>query len=202
MLELLKYSEGNLYPNHNFDPITLALIGTAATAATGTTAAAAATAGLIGAGGVVTAGGIASGLGLVASGLGGLVAIQQGNVASNAAKANARIADNNAETTRQQTAVAVDKQDRERRLRTGSAIAGAGASGVGVQSFGDVLSSSAAQEELDLLTLKSEGLLKENDFLTDASLSRSKAKNAKTQGKLKAASSVLGGTSNFMSKAA
>jgi len=138
---------------------------------------------------------------LVAStALGGMSAIQEGKAQAQAARTNAEIAEQNAETTKQQTAAAVDKQDRERRLRMGSARAGAGASGVGAESFGDILQSSAAAEELDLLTLKTEGILKEQDFINEAGIQRTKAKTAKQQGRLKAASSILSGTSTYLDK--
>jgi len=125
-------------------------------------------------------------------------AIQQGQAAKAEADYNAQIAEQNAAITRQQTEAAVDKQDRERRLRAGAARAGAGASGIGIESFGDVLSSSAMQEELDLLTLKSDGLLQERNFKNEATLSRTRGKNAQKQGYMKAASAVLGGASGMM----
>jgi len=192
-----------------FDPISLALVGS--TLATST--AGASVVGLLGAGGVLGAGtgigatigaglaslgSIAGIAGLAATGLGGIAGMQESRARANAAKTNARIAEQNAETSRQQTAAAMDTQDRERRLRLGSSMARGGASGVGVESFGDIMQSSAAQEELDLLTLKTEGQLKENDFLNQASIKKAESKNIKKQGKLKTASSILSGGSTFL----
>lgn len=125
-------------------------------------------------------------------------AIQQGQAAKAEADYNARISEQNAEISRQQTKAQLDTQDRERRLRAGSAIAAAGASGTGIESFGDVLSSSAMQEELDLLTLKSEGLLRERDYTNQASLLKAKGKNAQRQGYMQAASAILGGGTKLM----
>lgn len=203
-LSFLKYSGEHQYEGFCFDPVTIALFGTAAAqgalasgAALATTAGLGATAGLIGAGGAVTLGGLATAGMALATGLGGLASFRSSQAEEQAAKANARIAEQNAETTRQQNDVALERQDRESRLRKGSAIAAAGASGTGISSFGDILQSSAAQEELDLLTLKSEGILRENDFVNDASLSKSKAKSAKQQGQLGAASSILGMGGSF-----
>lgn len=125
-------------------------------------------------------------------------AIQQGQAAKAEADYNATIAEQNAAITRQQTQAQLDTQDRERRLRAGAAMAAAGASGTGIESYGDILQSSAMQEELDLLTLKSEGLLRERDFTNQASVLKAQGKNAERSGYMQAASAVLGGATKMM----
>lgn len=89
---------------------------------------------------------------------------------ANAARYNAEVSRQNAEIVRGQTEAQLDKADREKRLRQGAARAAGGASGAGTESFGDILFSSAMQEELDLLTIQSDGLLRENSFLQSAGL--------------------------------
>jgi hypothetical protein len=122
--------------------------------------------------------------------------IQQGRAAKQAADYNATIARQNAETTKQQTQAALDKQDRERRLRLGANIAASGASGVGMESFGDIMASSAMQEELDMLTIESEGLLRSRDFEAQANMYDVQGRNAMSQAIIGAGSSVLGGVSD------
>lgn len=121
---------------------------------------------------------------------------------------NQRIAEQNAQITGQQTQAQLDLQDRERRLRAGSARAAGGASGVGLESFGDILQSSAAQEELDLLTIKSEGLLRQRDYLNQSNLLGMSADAATNQisltkkaGKASKAAAILGSFSKGLNMA-
>lgn len=134
---------------------------------------------------------------IVATGFQALSSIQQGQAAKAEADYNATIARQNAETTRQQTIAAKETQDRERRIRRGTAIAGAGASGAGIESFGDILSSSAQQEALDLLTLESEGLLRARDYEAQASLYKTQGQNAMNSAIIGAGSQILGGASKL-----
>ena len=124
--------------------------------------------------------------------------VQEGRAAKQSADYNAAIARQNAETTKQQTQAALDKQDRERRLRLGANIAASGASGVGMESFGDIMASSAMQEELDMLTLESEGLLKARDYEASANLYKAEGSNAMSSAIIGAGSSVLGGVNKYM----
>lgn len=143
-----------------------------------------------GAGGLGTLGTVLS---IGSSVLGAIGALKQGQAESQAAKYNERVSLRNAEIAKQQTQAEVDKQDRERRLRVGTSIANAGASGLGIGSFSDVLQSNAMQEELDLMTLKSEGLLRETNYREDAALSNMRSKSAKTAGLFGAGTKLLGG---------
>lgn len=132
-------------------------------------------------------------------------AAQQQQLQAQAAAAdyNKRIAEQNAEIVSQQTQAELEKQDRERRLRAGMSRASAGASGIGAESFGDILQSSAAQEELDLLTIQSEGLLRQREFEQQAGLlgmeaqsSRGQAKMVKSAAKTSKAASLISGISS------
>lgn len=107
--------------------------------------------------------------------------IRQQQAAADAAEYNQKIAQQNAELVGQQTQAALEKQDRERRLRMGAARAASGASGIGLENFGDILQSSAAQEELDLLTIQSEGALRQREFTTQSDLLGAQAAGARSQ---------------------
>jgi hypothetical protein len=176
------------------DPISAALVGTAAASAAGGAAATAATAGLIGAGGAITAGGALTALGGLASIVGTL---SSANAAQGQADYQSKVAQQNANTVAQQTAANAEAQDRQNRLRRGANIAAAGASGVGTDSFGDILQNNAALEQLDMLTIQSEGLLQQRNFESEASLATARGKSARTSGYIGAASSILGGASNL-----
>lgn len=123
--------------------------------------------------------------------------IQEGQAAKATADYNAEMATRNAKITEQQTTAAMETQDRERRIRRGQAIAGAGASGTGIESFGDILSSSAQQESMDLLTLQSEGLLRKRDFEAEASLQKTAGQNAMNSAILGAGSQLFAGGSKI-----
>lgn len=116
---------------------------------------------------------------------------------------NANVARENANIVEGQTKAELDKADRERRIRMGAARAAGGASGVGIDSFGDILQSSAAQEELDLLTIKSEGLLKKRSFEQTAGLNEASSQNrlnqiplVKSAGRSRSGSAILSGISS------
>ena len=113
-----------------------------------------------------------------------------------AAAFNQRVAEQNAEIVRQQTDANIERQDRERRLRAGQARAQMGASGISGGSFLDILQSSAAQEELDLLTLENEGFLRQRDFSTQADLLGAQAENARGQARQSVAAGIMGGVSS------
>ena len=119
---------------------------------------------------------------------------------------NANVARENAKIVEGQTASALEKADRERRVRLGKNVASAGASGSGFGSFGDILQSSNAQEELNLLTIKSDGLLRQRSYLQNAALDDASSLNTRNQipGVKKAASSksasgIIGGISSGIS---
>ena len=136
---------------------------------------------------------------IASTGLQAISAIKEGQAASAEAKYTSQVADRNAQISQQQTEQALETQDRERRLRRGAAMASAGASGVGIESFGDILSSSAAQEEMDLLNIKNEGLLQQQNFQSESAFAKAKGKQAKSNSYLKAGAAILGGASSLYS---
>lgn len=193
------------------DPVTL--FGAAALGPTISGAAVAGgTAGLFGTAGAFSLGTTLSTLGTALGAAGALSSIGSSGQESAAREAqleadaqadefNARIARENAALVGKQTAAQLEQADRDRRLRVGANIASGGASGIG-QSF-DILQSSAAQEELNLLNIQSEGLLKQRSFQQSASLDTASAKNKRNQkplvrsaGKAKSATAVLSGLSS------
>jgi len=134
--------------------------------------------------------------------------IRQANAQASAQRYNAglkqrevAIAEANADLTRQQT------NENERRHRTlarkklGSLRANLGASGVTIDGSAlDVLEESAANAELDALTIRHEGKLKElsqrNQGLTsraDSELLKSSASSTETSGYMSAAGTLLSG---------
>ena len=135
---------------------------------------------------------------------------QQAQLAAQASanEFNAKVARENAAIVEGQTQANLSKADRERRLRLGANIAAGGASGVGMDSAMDILQSNSAQEELNLLTLKSEGLLKQRSYLQNAGLDEASAANTRNQiplvksaGKAKSAAGVLSGISGGIQSA-
>lgn len=152
---------------------------------------------------MLTIGGAVSGL--VGGVVSGNAAQAQAEAQANQLKAqadadrfNRQIALQNIEIVKGQTQAEFDKADRERRLRLGANIA-AGAST-------DVLSSNATQEALNLLTIRSEGLLREREFQTQANLLESSARSADSQvssviaaGKASKSAAILGGVSSAFS---
>lgn len=139
-------------------------------------------AGMISVGTAVTASSVIGTLGAIGTGLS--LASTVGSLFSNqsktgseidAANANATIARQNAATTVSQTEASVQQQQRDAVIRRGQSIAAASGSGLGIGSKADILSDNAAQEELDILTLKHTGQLKQNSYLQDAALSDASA---------------------------
>ena len=177
-------------------------LGSAATAATATAAATAATAGLFGVGGAFALGATLSTLGTafaafsVITGAGA----QAGAADFNAAQAerDRALTIQQTETLKQQNEAALTQADRERRLRLGANIAKGGARGLGQPL--DILRDNAAQEELNILTIKQQGALQQRagviqaqGFGTQAELERAKAETARTQGRLGVGATVLSG---------
>lgn len=123
--------------------------------------------------------------------------IQKGNADAATHKYNQRINEQNAEIARQKTVADVEKADRDRKIRVGANIARAGASGTGLVSYSDYLTGNAAQEELEILTLKHAGRLEELGFRNSANLDKMAAKNAKSTGMTKAGTALLKGYASF-----
>lgn len=105
--------------------------------------------------------------------------MQQQQSIAQANEYNARIAEQNAAIVASNTAAETAKADRERRLRAGANIAAAG--GSGSQSFLDIAMDNAAQEELNILTIKQQGLLKERSYQQQSNLDMMEARGARAQ---------------------
>jgi len=186
------------------------LLGVAAVGATGTAAATAATAGLFGIGGSFALGTALTTVATIGSVVAGVAGISQGARAKeeaaefNEAQAqrDAKLTRQQTETTKQQSEVDLAQADRDRRLRLGANIASGGARGVGQPL--DILRDNAGQEELDILTLESQGLLQAREgeirargFETEADLEAGRAATARTQGRLGVGAELLSGSARL-----
>lgn len=136
-------------------------------------------------------GGIVTGLGGI---LGGVGAIRGGAAEANAANYNAQVAEQNATLARQQAAEEERKSRVQSKKELGAARANYGASGITLEGSPlDSLEESAAAAELDALQIRHSGEVKARAFEGQANLERYRGKNAKTQGYLGGAASLLQG---------
>lgn len=115
-------------------------------------------------------------------------AIQQGKAASDAANFNAQVANNNAIASRASAAESAKRQGRLGRKHMATVRLN--------DVSGDVIADEATEVELSIQDVLHQGELAALGFSTSASLSRAKAKNAKTAGYIGAASTLLAGTAN------
>lgn len=140
---------------------------------------------LVAAGSIVSAGG----------------SLHEGNAAAAAAEHNAHAARMNAAAS----VNAANEQERRFRISTrkqiGEARANYGASGVQLEGSPlDALEESASNAELDALTIRHSGQQKAWGYNADADLYEFQAHNARVQGTLNAASSLLSGGSKIAGK--
>jgi len=119
-------------------------------------------------------------------------AIRQGNANAGVANYNATIADQNAQLMDQQGAEAERRSLVNSRKIIGMGEADAGASGITGGTFQAILRNSAAQGELNALTIKNNADIKATAFRNEAGLDRYRAGNATTTGNINAATSLLG----------
>ena len=126
--------------------------------------------------------------------------LSQAQSASNAAKYNAKVAENNAISARQQGAAAEEAQRRRAEKQIGSMQAAYSASGVSMEGSPlDIMAESAGLAELDAQNIKYNYKLKELGYQNTADLERSSASNYQTQGMFSAASSLMKGVGSAMS---
>lgn len=118
----------------------------------------------------------------------------EAKAAAGAANYNAQISEQNAAIAKKQTEQDVKDRQRAAYLSRSENINNSG--NVAGNAL-DILSDNAAQSELDILNTKYQGLLTQNSYLNSAALDRSNATNAKTMGKVGAASALLGGVSDL-----
>lgn len=120
--------------------------------------------------------------------------IKQGEAAAQAADEEARIQSENAKLARDQAAHEERQQRIINRKQLGSMRAAYGASGVSLEGSPlDILEESAAAMEMDAQNIKYAGELKARGFYQEASMARTRGKNAREASYLGAASSLLSG---------
>jgi hypothetical protein len=131
-------------------------------------------------------------------GSGALGAWHEGEAGASAAEFNASMADRNAALTKQQSA------EEERRARVlgrkqlGSIRSTVGASGISMEGSAlDVLEESAANAELDALTIRHSGQMRSQNYEAEGRLERAKARNSRTAGYLGAATASIMGASKL-----
>lgn len=144
-----------------------------------------------------TVGSIGSFIGTIGTGLSALGTLKQANAQASASEYNAKVAERNAEIAQQQGKAEEDAAKRENRLRLGSNIAQASASGRGMAAFSDVLQDNAAQEELDILTIRQNTALRKAGLLSTATLDRASASSARSAGYMGAGTKILTSFSGF-----
>lgn len=131
---------------------------------------------------------------MAAESLGAIGAINEGKSAKIAGDYNARVAEQNAVYSRQQ---AVEEERRSRvvsRKFLGDMRASYGASGITLEGSAlDVLGESAANAELDALTIRSGGEAKYASYQNEAGNERLAGRNALKSSRLKAAGYLIQG---------
>lgn len=127
--------------------------------------------------------------------------MQAARANANAANYNAAVSSNNAVAARDQA----DADARRQRILGDKALGGiraaTGASGVTMEGSPlDVLGESAANAELDVLSIKYKGELRARGNESDATLDTARASNVRTTGYLASAGVLLEGGSKIMEK--
>lgn len=141
---------------------------------------------------------VGAGIGAAGSALGAVGSLNQANSNANIAIYNSENAINNANTTTEQGAEAARRSLVNSRKTMGQETAAYGASGVtGNGSAAWVLRNSAAQGELNALTITNAAAIKAQAFTNEANLDIYRAGNDKTSGYIGAASSLLKGASSL-----
>lgn len=139
--------------------------------------------------------------------------ISESKAASNAAKANAQIAENNRILSERQSKDAIERgraeeTDFRRQLAgmKGTQRAAFGASGVSLSSGSptDILTDTAVLGELDALTIRQNAQreaygynVQASNFQTEANVNRTAARNARSALPLQLATTVVGGASRY-----
>lgn len=119
--------------------------------------------------------------------------INQGNADAGVANYNADMADQNAQITTAQGEEQARRSLVQSRKMIGSEGAAYGASGVSGGSAEWVMRNSAAQGELNALTIKNNAAIKSSAYSNEAALDRFRGTNAETAGYIKASAALLGG---------
>lgn len=125
-------------------------------------------------------------------------AVRSAQANSAAANFNAQVSERNAVVARQQAAADEARQRSITQRRLGSIRAAYGASGVTMEGTPlDLLEDSAAQAELDALTIRYKGELAAIGAGDDATLQRARAKSAREEGTWRAASALTSAAGSY-----
>ncbi|SOD41313.1 virion core protein, T7 gp14 family [Nitrosovibrio sp. Nv4] len=131
---------------------------------------------------------------LAGAGMSAMGAMSQAKAQKDVALYNAQIAQRNATISRQQASRDAAAHNRNARRQIGAMRAAYGASGIAMEGSPlDVLASSAAEAKLDEMNIKYKGELKAIGFQDEATLERFSGENAMKQGRMEAASAIIGG---------
>lgn len=128
------------------------------------------------------------------TGLSAVGSLYSGQAEANASKFNAAVADRNAGLARQRGVFEQGQLKRSASQILGAMRANIGASGVRLEGSPlDVLDNSTAQAQMDQVMVKYNSELQAMGFEQEAAANRTRAKTAKTMGRIGAASSLLMG---------
>lgn len=152
---------------------------------------------------------LSTGVGFIGKIMEGQATAKAANYQAQVARNNQIIADQNARYSVQAGEAAAQAQDFKNRNLVGAITAAQGASGISLDS--PTLTSVREAEEqigrLDTATIMSKALMQSqaysadaSNFAAEASLQRSKARNATTSGLLGGMTSLIGGASSFSDK--
>lgn len=127
-----------------------------------------------------------------------LGAIQQGKAAQSAANYNAQVMETNAANERSASNQREEAQRRQARMVLGQQRAAFAQSGTGLEgSAADVMQQSAADAELDALTMRYEGDMRASGLMAQAGMERYEGRQARKAGNAQALGSILGGVSKY-----
>jgi hypothetical protein len=129
--------------------------------------------------------------------IGAVGALRQGNSNASMGEYNAQIADQNAQTVVAQGAEQARRSLINSAKFMGHQEAGYAASGVSGGSAEYVMRNTAAQGELNALTLKNNAAIKATAYRNEAALDRFRGDNARTAGYFGAASGLLRGAAAY-----
>lgn len=122
-------------------------------------------------------------LAIIGTGLQAIGAIQQGQAASDAAKFNQRVFEQNAVAARQRAAAEAEDSRRRTARLLGRQRAGIGARGLAVEGSPlELLSDTAAEGELEARRIIDAGELEARGFTQRAALARAEASSARREG--------------------
>ena len=93
---------------------------------------------------------------------------------------NADIMERNARIVEGQTQAAIEKEDRQKRLRLGNQIAQGSVGGLSGSAL-DIIRDNTEQEVLNILTIKQQGLLESQSLKEQAALTRASGSNSLAQ---------------------